>query len=67
VDQDDRPPMPYVMRDDQPASTDEPPLKPDWKDFFALLIATYQVLLPPLLILAGSLVGLYILLSLLFR
>lgn len=40
----------------------EPQVKPDWKDFFALVIAAYQVLLPPLLIILGA--GLAVLLIL---
>lgn len=31
----------------------EPQIKPDWKDFVALVIAAYQVLLVPLLVIIG--------------
>jgi hypothetical protein len=31
----------------------EPQIKPDWKDFVALVIAAYQVLLVPLLAIIG--------------
>jgi len=29
-------------------------LKPDWKDFLALLIAAYSILLPPLFLIIGA-------------
>ncbi|MFN4071207.1 MULTISPECIES: hypothetical protein [Thermus] len=29
--------------------------KPDWKDFLALVLATYSLLLPPLLLILGAL------------
>ncbi len=29
-------------------------LKPDWKDFIALVIAAYSILLPPLLLIIGA-------------
>lgn len=29
-------------------------LKPDWKDFLALVIAAYSLLLPPLLLIFGA-------------
>ena len=64
---DDKPPLPFIMPSDEPAAVDEPPLKPDWKDFVALTIAAYQVLFPVLLLLAGAVVLLLILLTLVFR
>jgi hypothetical protein len=45
----------------------EPQLKPDWKDFVALVIATYQVLLVPLLAIIGVGVAVMVGLSLLAR
>jgi hypothetical protein len=44
----------------------EPPLKPDWKDFFALVIAAYQVLLVPVLAMIGVLVAVILMLGLFF-
>ncbi|ADH63440.1 MAG: hypothetical protein ACOYW9_01240 [Deinococcota bacterium] len=38
----------------------EPEIKPDWKDFLALVIAAYQVLLLPVLLIFGS-IGLVVL------
>lgn len=32
---------------------DRKEIKPDWKDFLALVIATYQLVLFPVLIIAG--------------
>jgi hypothetical protein len=29
-------------------------VKPDWKDFIALVIAAYSILLPPLLLIFGA-------------
>ena len=41
-------------------------IKPDWKDFFALVIAAYQVLLPPLLLILGAAVLVLLVLHWLF-
>ncbi len=32
----------------------EPEVKPDWKDFVALVIAAYSILLPPILAILGT-------------
>lgn len=48
---------------------DPPPrgeLKPDWKDFVALVIAAYSLLLPPLLLIFGVAALALLLLNLLF-
>ncbi|MFC6918628.1 hypothetical protein [Meiothermus taiwanensis] len=40
-----------------PKNQDVPPqgeIKPDWKDFVALVIAAYSILLPPLLLIFGA-------------
>jgi len=39
-------------------------VKPDWKDFWALVLALYSLLLPPLLLLFGVLFALLLLLRL---
>lgn len=44
----------------------EPPLKPDWKDFLALVIAAYQVLLVPVLAMIGALLAVVLGLGLFF-
>ncbi len=49
------------MREIRPPAQ-EPQVKPDWKDFFALVIAAYSLLLPPLLVILG--VGLLLVLLL---
>lgn len=40
----------------EPKNQDTQPgeLKPDWKDFIALVIAAYSILLPPLLLIFGA-------------
>ncbi len=61
---------PGVFRNDdlEPAgSGDGVEVKPDWKDFFALVIAAYQILLLPLLLIVGALVLIVVLLNLLAR
>jgi hypothetical protein len=66
-------PPPGVYRTDQPSAQDapagfkEPEVKPDWKDFVALTIAAYQILLLPLLLVIGGVVGVFLLLRLLFH
>ncbi|MER3483300.1 MAG: hypothetical protein C4332_09325 [Meiothermus sp.] len=54
------------MRDIKP-SAEEPKVKPDWKDFFALVIAAYSLLLPPLLLILGAGLLIVLLLSVVFR
>lgn len=44
----------------------EPKLKPDWKDFVALVIAAYQILLVPLLAMIGAMLLVVLLLGWLF-
>lgn len=39
-------------------------VKPDWRDFWALVLALYSLLLPPLLLLFGVLFALLLLLRL---
>ena len=63
---------PGVYRNDgsdqhTPAGVKEPEIKPDWKDFIALTIATYQILFVPLLAIVGGVVVSFLLLGLLFR
>jgi hypothetical protein len=64
---------PGVYRTDQPsdqttpAGFSPPEIKPDWKDFVALTIATYQILLLPLAAIIGGVVGVFLLLRLLFH
>jgi hypothetical protein len=66
-------PPPGVYRTDQPAERNtpagvqEPEVKPDWKDFVALTIAAYQILLLPLLMIIGGVVGVLLLVRLIFR
>ncbi len=66
-------PPPGVYRTDQPADqkapagVQEPEVKPDWKDFVALTIAAYQILLLPLLMIIGGVVGVLLLVRLIFR
>lgn len=42
----------YVRPQNQ--GTKQGELKPDWKDFIALVIAAYSLLLPPLLLIFGA-------------
>lgn len=64
---------PGVYRTDQasdqgaPAGVEGPEIKPDWKDFVALTIAAYQILLLPLAAIIGGVVGVFLLLRLLFH
>jgi hypothetical protein len=37
------------------------PLKTDWRDFVAITLAVYQVLLGPLLLIIGGIVAVYLL------
>lgn len=41
----------YDPKNQQSGQSD---LKPDWKDFIALVIAAYSILLPPLLLIIGA-------------
>jgi hypothetical protein len=57
---------PVVFRDDQTdrveASSLEPeslPLRTDWRDFVAITLAIYQVLLGPLLIIVAGILSVY--------
>lgn len=60
---------PGVYRNDQaePAGHEEPEVRPDLKDFVALTIAVYQLLLPPLFLLIGGALAIYLVFSLLAR
>jgi hypothetical protein len=49
------------------ARPNEPQIKPDWKDFFALVIAAYSLLLPPLLLILGAGLLVVLFLSVVFR
>jgi hypothetical protein len=46
---------------------EKPEIKPDWKDFVALVIAAYSILLPPLLIIIGAGAAVLLLFSFAFR
>jgi hypothetical protein len=37
------------------------PLKTDWRDFVAITLAVYQILLGPLLLIVAGIVGVYLL------
>jgi hypothetical protein len=51
---------------DEPAEEkDSGKLKPDWKDFIALTLAAYQILLLPVLLVIGAIVVVVALLRLL--
>jgi hypothetical protein len=39
----------------------ETPLKTDWRDFMAITLAVYQILLGPLLLIVAGIVGVYLL------
>lgn len=41
------------MHDPRDQDTKPGEIKPDWKDFIALVIAAYSILLPPLLLIFG--------------
>jgi hypothetical protein len=41
-------------------------LKPDWKDFIALVIAAYSILLPPLFLIIGAAVLVLVVLYVIF-
>ena len=39
----------------------QPQIKTDWRDFVAITLAVYQILLGPLLLIVGGIVGVYLL------
>ena len=43
------------------SSRNHRPLKTDWRDFVAITLAVYQILLGPLLLIVGGIVGVYLL------
>lgn len=60
---------PGMYRNDSPitqTADDEVPLKPDMKDFIALTLAAYSIILPHVLLVVGGIVGVFLLLNLLF-
>lgn len=60
---------PGVYRNDSPitqTADDDVPLKPDMKDFLALTLAAYSIILPHVLLVVGGIVGVFLLLNLLF-
>lgn len=68
MSRDDPPPGVYRTDQAEPAGHDDPgEVKPDLRDFVAIVIAVYQLLLPPLLLLIGGAAVLYLLFSLLAR
>jgi hypothetical protein len=57
---------PIVFQDVRSGSADlepqsEVPLKTDWRDFVAITLAVYQILLGPLLLIIGGIVAVYLL------
>jgi len=62
---------PGVFRsDDAPirqTADDKPPIAPDLKDFFALTLAAYSIIMPFVLAVIGGVIVVFFLLSLLFR
>ncbi|MCS7068980.1 MAG: hypothetical protein N2Z75_08580 [Meiothermus sp.] len=54
------------MYDPQNRETGQGDLKPDWKDFIALVIAAYSILLPPLLMIIGAAVLVLVVLFVVF-
>ncbi|MFN3266575.1 MAG: hypothetical protein ACK41E_07020 [Deinococcales bacterium] len=60
---------PGVYRNDSPitqTADDQAPIKPDMKDFVALTLAAYSIILPHVLLVIGGIVGVFFLLNLLF-
>lgn len=43
----------HGMHDPKNQDAPQGDIKPDWKDFIALVIAAYSILLPPLLLIFG--------------
>lgn len=54
------------MRNFENQESKQGELKPDWKDFVALVIAAYSILLPPLLLIFGAAALVLLLLYLVF-
>jgi hypothetical protein len=68
VSQNDLPPGVF-RTDDAPirqTADDTPPLQPDWKDFIALTLAAYSIILPYLFAILGGIVVVFLLLGWLF-
>jgi hypothetical protein len=61
------PPGVFVNDQFEPAGVNEAPIKPDWKDFVALTVAAYQVVLPPLLMILAGILLVFFLMTLLFH
>jgi hypothetical protein len=61
------PPGVFVNDQFEPAGVEETPIKPDWKDFVALTVAAYQVVLPPLLMILAGILLVFFLMTLLFH
>ncbi len=58
-----------VYRNDSPiteTADDTPPLKADMKDFVALTLAAYSIILPHVLLVIGGIVAVFFLLNVLF-
>ncbi len=58
-----------VYRNDSPiteTADDVVPLKTDFKDFIALTIAAYSIILPHVLLVIGGIVAVFLLLNVLF-
>jgi hypothetical protein len=71
VPQNDLPPGVY-RTDDAPVrradnADSEPRIAPDWKDFVALTLAAYSIILPYLLAIIGGVIVVFLLLGLYFR
>ena len=49
------------LRDEHDLPESRVPLKTDWRDFVAITLAVYQILLGPLLLIVGGIVGVYLL------
>lgn len=62
---------PGVFRsDDAPirqTADDKPPVAPDFKDFIALTLAAYSIIMPFVLAVIGGVIVVFFLLSLMFR
>jgi hypothetical protein len=63
----DLPPGVFLNDQHDPAGVEEAPLKPDLKDFLALTLAAYQVVLPPLLLILGGILLTFFVMSLFFH
>jgi hypothetical protein len=70
VPQDQQLPPGVYRSDDAPVrhtSDDQPKIAPDWKDFVALTLAAYSIIMPFLLTVIGGVILVFLLLSLYFR